>query len=156
MLQVRAHPALFLCGCAGSWLLCRLFPSCCRRGCSLVGVFRLLTVASLVAERGLQGTRPSALWSPGSRVEPQQLWCTGFIVPWHAGSSRTRNGFCCLPSPAQYLAVGCPTDRMSGIRSVPIHLNCVCWFKGEERNSNTPCVPRVQWNERKSNSSVFA
>ena len=26
-----------------------------------------------------------------------------------------------------------------GIQSVPIHLNCVCWFKGEERDSKGRC-----------------
>ena len=27
----------------------------------------------------------------GFRVQDQQLWCTGFVVPWHVGSSQTRD-----------------------------------------------------------------
>ena len=38
---------LFIFGCAGSWLLCRLFSSCGEQGP------RLLAVAPPVAERGL-------------------------------------------------------------------------------------------------------
>ena len=26
----------------------------------------------------------------GSRAQAQQLWRTGFVAPWHVGSSRTR------------------------------------------------------------------
>ena len=32
------------------------------------------------------------LWGTGSRCPPaQELWCMGFVVPWHVGSSQTRN-----------------------------------------------------------------
>ena len=30
------------------------------------------------------------LWLAGSRVQAQQLWCTGLVAPQHVGSSRTR------------------------------------------------------------------
>ena len=42
------------------------------RGSSLVAVCRLLiSVASLVAEHGLQGMRTQKLWLPGSGAQPQ-------------------------------------------------------------------------------------
>ena len=36
------------------------------------------------------GTRAQQLWLVGSRVQAQQLWCTGLVALWHVGSSRTR------------------------------------------------------------------
>ena len=66
----RRH--LFTFHCVGSSLLCRLFSSCCERACSVVAVLELLiVVASLVAERGLQGTQASVLWHV----------CSGLVVP---------------------------------------------------------------------------
>ena len=42
--------------------------------------------------RGLSscGNQAPQLWLVGSRVQAQQLWCTGLVAPRHVGSSRTR------------------------------------------------------------------
>ena len=69
----------------------RAFSSCGERGLLFVVVHGLLiAVASLVAEHRLQAHRLQQLWLAGSRAQAQQLWHTGLVVPWHAGSSRTR------------------------------------------------------------------
>ena len=43
----------------------------------------------LLGARAL-GTWAQQLWLVGSRAQAQQLWHTGFVAPWHMGSSRTR------------------------------------------------------------------
>ena len=56
---------LFIFGCAGSLLLCCLFLVVASRGYSLVAVCGLLiAVASLVAERRLEGTQASVVATP--------------------------------------------------------------------------------------------
>ena len=78
---------LFIFGCVGSSLLHRAFSSCGEQGLLLVVVCRLLiAVASLVAEHGLQVHGIQQLWPAGSRVQAQQLWHTGLVVPRHVGS----------------------------------------------------------------------
>ena len=37
------------------------------------------------------GTQAQQLWLAVSRVQAQQLWCTGLVVPRHVGSSQTRD-----------------------------------------------------------------
>ena len=57
----------------------RAFSSCGKRGPLFIAVRGPLTVAaSLVAEQRLQTRRLS------------NLWLTGLVTPWHAGSSQTR------------------------------------------------------------------
>ena len=76
------------------WGLCccaRAFSSCSERGLLFVAVRGLLiAVASLVAEHGLQVRGLQQLWLVGSRVQAQQLRCTGLDAPQPVGSSRTR------------------------------------------------------------------
>ena len=36
------------------------------------------------------GMQAQLLWLMGSRVQAQQLWCTGLVAPQHVGSSWTR------------------------------------------------------------------
>ena len=83
----RSNPTrlcFFIFGCAGSSLLCSLFSSCCKRGCSLVAVLGLLiVVASLVAERGLQGTQASVCWQACSVIVVPGLWSTSSAVVMH-------------------------------------------------------------------------
>ena len=70
-------------GYASQW--CAGF-SCCRARA-------LGARASVVAARGLSscGVWAQQLWLTDSRAEAQQLWHTGFVAPWHVGSSRTRD-----------------------------------------------------------------
>ena len=42
-----------------------------------------------------------------------------------------------------------------GIQSVPIHLNCVCWFKGEERDSKGRCSVFLPTLFEEENFSMF-
>ena len=133
----------FIFGCAGSSLLCRLFSSCCERGCSLVDVLGLLiVVASLVAERGLQGTQASVCPQVCSVIVVPRLWSTSSAVVMH----RLSCSMACRIFPDQEWLLlpamsstiphsGGSNKQHVGIQSVPIHFNCACWFKGEERNS---------------------
>ena len=77
--------ALSLCCCAGA------FSSCGERGLLFLAVHVLLiTVASLVAEHGLQVLGLQELWLASSRAQAQQLWRMGLVALRHVGSSRTR------------------------------------------------------------------
>ena len=74
-----------LCCCA------QAFSSCGERGLLFVAVrWLLIAVASPAAEHGLQVHGLQQLWHAGSKVQAQQLWCTGLVAPRHVGSSRTR------------------------------------------------------------------
>ena len=60
-----------------------------------------IVVASLVAEHGLYGMQAPVAVVPGlsscgsqALEKSQQLWYTGFIAPWHMGSSWTRDRTC--------------------------------------------------------------
>ena len=50
------------------------------------------------------------LWLPGSRVQVQQLWCTGSVAPWHVGSSRTR-ARTCVPCIGRWTLNHCATKE---------------------------------------------
>ena len=68
-----------------------LFSSYGKQGLLFVVVGgRLTSVASLVAEHGLQARRLQQLWLTGSRAQAQQLWRMGLVAPQRVGSSRTR------------------------------------------------------------------
>ena len=54
----------------------------------------LIAAASLVAERGLQGTGAQQLWFAGSRAWAQRCWRTGLAASWHVGSSQTSDETC--------------------------------------------------------------
>ena len=82
-----------LCCCVGSSLVAA------SKGCSLVAMCGFpLTVASLVAERWLEGVQASVscgTWTqelrlPGSG-QAQYLWCRGFLALWHVESSQIRD-----------------------------------------------------------------
>ena len=62
------------------------------RGYSVAVVCVLIVVASLVVEWSLGCTGLQQLQFPGSKVQAQQLWCIGFVAPWHVGSSQIRDG----------------------------------------------------------------
>ena len=68
--------------CASSLLLCAGFLSLQCAGFSL---WRLLLLGSM-------GSRRTGVSSWTSHE--LQLWCTGLVVPWHVGSSQTRNRTC--------------------------------------------------------------
>ena len=71
------------------------FSNCVKRGLLFIVMCGLLTaVASLVLEHWLQAHGLQQLWLVGSRVQAQQLWCTGLAAPRHVGSSRTRAQTC--------------------------------------------------------------
>ena len=69
-----------------------------ERGLLFVAVRGLLiVVASLVGSTGSRcagfsscGMWPQQLSLTGSRVQTQQLWCTGLVTPQHVGSSQAR------------------------------------------------------------------
>ena len=78
---------MFLFGCAGSWLLRRLFSSCRERG---LLIWRLLLLQSA-------GPRVCGLlqfWLLGSRAHAQQLHHMGLVDPWYVKCSRTRDRTC--------------------------------------------------------------
>ena len=70
---------LFIFGRVGSLLLCMgfLYLWC-------VGATLLFCAASSLGW-------PLLLWSTGSRVKAQKLWCMGLVAPWHVESSWTRD-----------------------------------------------------------------
>ena len=75
---------MFIFGCAGSWLLHRLFSSC--REQELL-IWWLLSVQST-------GSRVCGLlqfWLLSSRAHAQQLCSMALVVPWYVKSSRTRD-----------------------------------------------------------------
>ena len=61
------------------------------------------------------GMRAQQLWLAGSRVQAQQLWCTGLVALWHVGSSRTRDRTC-VPCIGRWIPNHCTTTE------VPDHL----------------------------------
>ena len=78
---------VFLFGCAGSWLLRRLFSSCREWG---LLIWRLLLLQSA-------GPRVCGLlqfWLLGSRAHAQQLHHMGLVDPWYVKCSRTRDRTC--------------------------------------------------------------
>ena len=84
---------LFIFGCAGPLLLCRLFSSydewgllsnCGVRASLCLGFLLLWSVSS----RPLQLQQ---LWRMGSRASAQQLGCTGLVALWHVRCSWTRD-----------------------------------------------------------------
>ena len=76
---------LFIFGCAGSSLPCRLFSSCREQGLLFVKCcgFSCCRVRALCWRQQLR--------FEGSRAQAQQLWRIGLVVPWHVGSSWTRD-----------------------------------------------------------------
>ena len=69
--------------------------SCSRQGLfSIVVRGLLIAVASLVEEHRLQGIWLQMLQLAGSRAQPQQLWHTDLVAPWHVESSQTRDQTC--------------------------------------------------------------
>ena len=59
-------------------------------GFSLQWLLLLWITGSRCAGFSSCGTWAQQLWLAGSRVQAQQLWCTGLVVWRHVGSSRTR------------------------------------------------------------------
>ena len=54
------------------------------------------------------GTWAQQLWLAGSRVQAQQLWCTGLVAPWHVGSSWTRAWTVSLALAGRFLTTAPP------------------------------------------------
>ena len=90
----------FFFGCTGSLLLCMGFLQLRRAGATLrCGARPSFSLRWLLLLQGTGSTRAGftscgmwvqQLWLADSRVQAQQLWCTGLAAPWHVGSSRTR------------------------------------------------------------------
>ena len=82
---------LFIFGCIGSSLLRAGFLQLWRAEATLRGGARASYCDGFSCCRAWAlGTRAQQLWLASSRVQAQQLWCTGLVTTVHVGSSRTR------------------------------------------------------------------
>jgi len=80
--------------CAGSSLLWGLFSSCSGQA-SHCGSFPCWgTWALEYVGFSSYGSWAQWFWLLGSRARAKQLWCTGFVAPWHVGSSWIRDWIC--------------------------------------------------------------
>ena len=65
----------------------------------------VIEVASLAAERGLEGFSSCSCW-------PQWFWCIALVAPWHVvGSSRTWNQIC-VPCTGRQISIHCTTREV--------------------------------------------
>ena len=90
ILYVYIYIYLFIYDCAVSSLLLELFSSCSTQAfrCGGSCVEHRLEGAWALADAAHELV---SCWSPGSKAQAQQLWCTGFVAPRHVGSSWTRD-----------------------------------------------------------------
>ena len=81
----------FIFGCVGSSLLHAGFLQLWRVGATLHCGARASHCSGFSCCRAWPlGTQTQQLWLSGSRVQAQQLWCTGLAAPRHVGSSQNR------------------------------------------------------------------
>ena len=108
---------LFIFGCVGSSLLCSGFLQQWRVGATLCcgaqashchGFLLLWSTGSRRTGFSSCGTWTQQLWAVGSRAQAQQMLRTGFLAPWHVGSSRAR-AQTCVPCIGRQILNHCAT-----------------------------------------------